>query len=323
MPKYRRKPKRPQAPYDNQKNKGKPPEENEDTEESFTCAKCSKSVEQVLQCEYCLKWYCCACENVPNGMMTALIEYKSIHWFCSECEPTTLAKLSIYNSKPSEVANQSGVANGCETVDTIINGITEPLKMMMEKMVKSIIESFESLRGSLQYAQVGISMDTDVTTKDVRPPAVKDTNTRVIDEYMDRERRKCNVIVHNMAEETPSQDHDRVGSLFESEFDIPKSSITSMVRLGRSSGDRARLLQVTLDKEQHKHSIMKMATKLRKSQRWNTIYVTPDLTFKEREVNKALRDELKRRKANGEQNLIIKRGRIISKGGNSQPVPSN
>ena len=68
---------------------------------------------------------------------------------------------------------------------------------------------------------------------------------------------------------------------------------------------------------------MKMATKLRKSQRWNTIYVTPDLTFKEREVNKALRDELKRRKANGEQNLIIKRGRIISKGGNSQPVPSN
>ena len=43
------------------------------------------------------------------------------------------------------------------------------------------------------------------------------------------------------------------------------------------------------------------------------MFITPDLTTREREVNKALRDELKRRKGNGEQNLMIKRGRIVSK----------
>jgi len=79
------------------------------------------------------------------------------------------------------------------------------------------------------------------------------------------------------------------------------------VRLGRSSGNKARLLLVTLDKEQHKH---KKATKLRSSQRWKNIYIMPDLTVKEWEVNKTLRDELRRHKENGKQNLMIKRGRI-------------
>ena len=73
-----------------------------------------------------------------------------------------------------------------------------------------------------------------------------------------------------------------------------------------------------------------MATKLRKSDKWNKIYVSPDLTVREREVNRALRDELKRRRANGEQNLIIKRGRIVSTTNatsesrhNSQPTSNN
>ncbi|XP_065908959.1 26S proteasome non-ATPase regulatory subunit 10-like [Dysidea avara] len=55
---------------------------------------------------------------------------------------------------------------------------------------------------------------------------------------------------------------------------------------------------------------MKQASKLRATERWNNIYVTPDLTIKERETNKALKEELKRPKDNGEKNLIIKRGRI-------------
>ena len=320
MPKYRRKAKKSQIPYDNNKkgnplDREKPLEDSEDTEESFTCVKCSKFVEQVIQCEYCLKWYCCTCQNVPDGMMSALIDYKSLHWFCSDCEPTILTKLSC-KRKPSEVANPP--TNGHEIANTIINGITEPLKNMMENLVKPITESLQILKGSLQPAQVVTSRDTNATSEEVRVPVAKDTTTQAIDEYMDRERRKCNIIIHSMPEETPSQDHEKVGSLLESEFDVPKLSISSITWLGKSSGNKPRLMLVALDKEQHKRTIIKKATKLRESRRWNTIYVSPDLTIKEREINKALRDELKRRKENGEQNLIIKRGRIVSKGNNFQ-----
>ena len=55
-----------------------------------------------------------------------------------------------------------------------------------------------------------------------------------------------------MPEETPSQDHEKVGSLLESEFEVPKPSISNIIRLGKSPGNKPRLMLVTLDKEQHK-----------------------------------------------------------------------
>ena len=38
---------------------------------------------------------------------------------------------------------------------------------------------------------------------------MKNAPTQIIDEYLDRERRKCNIIIHNLAEETPTKDHER------------------------------------------------------------------------------------------------------------------
>ena len=127
---------------------------------------------------------------------------------------------------------------------------------MMESLVKPITESLELLRGSLQPMQADASMDIDATSTEARSSAPKDTTTQVINEYVDRERRKCNVVIHGMSEESPSQDQERVSSLFESEFEVPKSSITKVTRLGKSSA-----LLVTLDQERHKHAIMKKSHK--------------------------------------------------------------
>lgn len=80
-----------------------------------------------------------------------------------------------------------------------------------------------------------------------------------------------------MPEESLPQNREKVGLLLESKLNVPKSSSVSW--LGKSSGNKSRLLPVTLDDEQHKRTIMKQATKLQTSQRWNTIYVTPDHTF--------------------------------------------
>ena len=52
------------------------------------------------------------------------------------------------------------------------------------------------------------------------------------------------------------------------------------------------------------------AKNLRKSEQWKGVYISPDLTPSEREEGKKLRDELKARRARGEQ-VIIRRGRIV------------
>ena len=53
-----------------------------------------------------------------------------------------LTKLS--NSK-SKSPGPQGITNECEVVNTISNGITEPLKNMMENLVKPIIEGLQNL----------------------------------------------------------------------------------------------------------------------------------------------------------------------------------
>lgn len=49
------------------------------------------------------------------------------------------------------------------------------------------------------------------------------------------------------------------------------------------------------------------------------IYISPDLSKKAREKGKKLRDELNRRRKNGEANLVISKGKIITKEANEQP----
>ena len=60
-------------------------------------------------------------------------------------------------------------------------------------------------------------------------------------------------------------------------------------------------------------SILRQATKLRVSSTWKKVYISPDLTLKEREQGKKLREELKKRKEAGEKDIYIKSGKMHQK----------
>ena len=57
--------------------------------------------------------------------------------------------------------------------------------------------------------------------------------------------------------------------------------------------------------------IIKLAPQLRNNPGFSNIYVNPDRTKEEREQGKKLRQELATRRENGEENLVIRRGKII------------
>ena len=56
--------------------------------------------------------------------------------------------------------------------------------------------------------------------------------------------------------------------------------------------------------------ILRSAATLRNSD-WNRVYITPDLTWQEREKGRQLRAELTRRREAGEDNIHIRQGRIV------------
>ena len=85
------------------------------------------------------------------------------------------------------------------------------------------------------------------------------------------------------------------------------------VRLGKPKNDKPRPLLVTVADNAIRRQILRNAKHLCHSNTYKRVFISPDLTLQEREANKQLRQELRRRKDAGESNLIIKNGKIVSK----------
>ena len=94
-------------------------------------------------------------------------------------------------------------------------------------------------------------------------------------------------------------------------------AVSKCFHVGRTPPNRHWLLIVTLDTPGVKQDILRLAPQLRSSEKWGNIYITPDLTKTERETARKVWEELTARKAAGESDIAIRRGRIVSTDGNS------
>ena len=64
---------------------------------------------------------------------------------------------------------------------------------------------------------------------------------------------------------------------------------------------------------------MQKAKNLRNSTTFKNVYINPDLTIRQQKESKALRDELKKRRNNGES-VVIRNGEVVPKN-NEQNFP--
>ena len=134
----------------------------------------------------------------------------------------------------------------------------------------------------------------------------------VADELSERNKRKCNIVVHNLPEPptTNSQsDTNCFLGICHDSLDLNVEVIKS-VRLGQKQTSRPRSLLLKLSNEASCNQVLSQAPKLRFSSTWNQIYIQPDMTPTEREAYRKLQEEIKRRKSLGESNLIIRNGKI-------------
>ena len=87
-----------------------------------------------------------------------------------------------------------------------------------------------------------------------------------------------------------------------------------LARLGNKiNAGKARSIKIELDKEEDKYKILKGAGKIKNVEDENLkkIIISPDMTIKQRELDRNLREELKNRRQAGETNIKIKNGRIV------------
>ena len=135
----------------------------------------------------------------------------------------------------------------------------------------------------------------------------------VADELSERNKRKCNVVVHNLPEPSSATNETDIKCFAdicrgELGFEV---DITKSFRLGQKQNSKPLSLLFKLSSEALHNKLLSYAPKLRFSSTWYQLYIQPDMTPTEREAYRKLQEEIKRRKNLGETNLIIRNGNNI------------
>ena len=133
-----------------------------------------------------------------------------------------------------------------------------------------------------------------------------------------KDKRQLNLIVHQLTESTKEDPQSRKtedihvsSNLIQKYLGIPVT-ITNAIRLG-SRGDKPRLLKISVSSKHEKALVLKNCVKLRNKNHpadIQRVYITPDLTLKEQQENKALRSQLLELNKSG-KHYKIRNGKIV------------
>ena len=300
----------------------------------MTCGEEVKDGEPGVQCEACFRWFHADCQSVPKAAITALNKFKMLSWFCAAC------KLAITKVINADEVSSSQLTQIEAKVDRLENAVKQTLQEihaevarhaettdMQTKQVEQAIQAVELQKNTYAQAVKGTCSDMvkQVTARiEAIPKPVQQKygiNTAeeisgVFDNFLDREKRKLNLVVHNLEEssgdsytEIVQQDTQKFVDMVKKGLKI-NARVTKAFRVGKKLPTKHRLLIVSMENMGVKTDILKMAYCLRQTTDYSNIYISPDLTWKEREEGKKLRAELARRREAGETNLVIRRGKI-------------
>ena len=122
------------------------------------------------------------------------------------------------------------------------------------------------------------------------------------------EDRTCNIVVYGL-KDSPGAAEEQLSEMWSELSEKP--FVKCAQRLGRYSEDRSRPLKITFSTRETQLQILRKKTKLRDSEVFGRVYISPDLTPEEREARGILVKELKERKAQNPGKSYVIRGREV------------
>ena len=293
------------------------------------CGEPVRSSDNGILCDRCDQWFHASCQEIPKPAYDALVKYKVLSWLCPDCKKSVKindgkrmlsletrveqldkamrnhAKLVTQSLKEQEVA----VDNQTKLLERSIRELHNQKTSYADMVKGTCSEVVDKVSAKISSIPQGQSAQTE--------PRNMIGISRVFDDFLDKDRRKNNLVIHNLPETAGLSKEDRSTHdmrLFQDlikETFLMNVAVARSFRVGKSVEGRDRLLIVTLETPGVKQDILRLAPQLRSSEKYGNIYITPDLTPAEREAAKKLRDELSARRKAGEVNLTIRRGKIV------------
>ena len=299
------------------------------------CGEPVRHSERGVACDKCEHWFHASCQGILKPAFEALAKYKVLAWLCPDCKQS----LKGHSTSPKGHNNltlETKVEQLATLVDTHMRQVEQSLKEQehavheQTKLIERSIRDGHTQKAS--YAEMVKGTCSDIVSKVsakvstipqafAAQSASKDLQniSQVFDDFLEKDKRKNNLVVHNLPEAEGSSLSERSERDTKSFQEVVRDtfrmnvSVSKVYRVGKVMQNKPRLLIITLDTPGVKGEILRMAPQLRDSVKWGNIYITPDLTKTEREAARKLREELATRKAAGETDLTIRKGRIVTK----------
>ena len=192
---------------------------------------------------------------------------------------------------------------------------------MLDRVVKLESEK-KRLQGRVEKIELEMRMLKNELKEDVIEQLKKEMQEE-LDERADRERRKTNILIFNVkeqegedTEESKGKDEAEVERFFDKGVELKDLKVMEISRMGRKRevNERPRPILVSFQEDKEKWKVLGKLSKLKGKEEFKDVRVKRDMTKKERETEKALREELKEKREKEEGTWIIKQGKVIRVG---------
>ncbi len=287
-----------------------------DEEPPSPCGRCRKMVvrgDEALMCEICENWFHIKCERVtkPQYKQQVAKGKSNFHWFCDTCDilqSGVIKQMTLLKAEHSRFKERLDEIEECKASKEDLKAVEE--KKADKDDMKNLEQRVTTLEGN--QGTSGIQSNHGPSTSGT------DQAKEVIKEIKAQEERKLNVIIFNLAE-GPGQDnqdkvkHDKeevkeIGKICQAS--IKKDDITMAKRLGKKTdGSNPRPLLITLSNDEKKKALFMNLKKLQTApDKYKKISVRHDLTPKQQEDEKALREEAKKMEAelSGKEKCLVR-----------------
>ena len=273
-----------------------------------SCKSCDGKIERTksnkgIACESCRNHFHVACiANISSAFQQFLVNNDFKSWTCNQCK-LNIRSLSEENERLKTANSQLVQEN-------------ESLRRRLENLENQ----FSTFKTELKQEILRELKSDSPPQPTIQSQPLNEQVLACIREEKDRERRRLNLCLRNVPEtDSTSNDHAQVITLFTSTLGVNgnevNGGIKNIKRVGTQSGDRPRIIIIECSNYDLKRKLLQNSFKLKNYNgptNDKKVFLTPDMTKKQLEDDRNLRDELWSRRNNG-KNVFIRRGEIVSR----------
>lgn len=277
------------------------------------CGTCTRAVTPStpsLRCNSCKKFIHVRCTSLSPSEISFINNIIS-NWKCDNCS-------EVNESVDLNTTNSNVAGGSCPHLRDDLSNFQDKLMSELNSTVAKIItEHVEKLMTRI----VGLEKEVDLLKNKVNN-LTHDSGTssnieQIVNEVSERNKRSTNLIIFAVNEEnvqtiSEQQEHER-GVIAEilSALEIPDKSISGVpMRLGKPSTShlpaQRRPIEIRLSSIELVEDTLRRSPKLKKMDKWKTVFLCKDRTPTELQYIKKTKNELANRLALGETNLQIK-----------------